>query len=42
MFANNKLEQYHILLDGILANQDEDPDTDIEEIDIGDGVPDDY
>ena len=42
MFANNKLEQYHICLDSILANQDEDPDTDIDEIDIGDGLPDGY
>ena len=42
MFANNKLEQYHILLDGILANQEEDPDTDIEEVDIGDGLPEGY
>lgn len=42
MFANNKLEQYHINLDGILVNQEEDPDTDREEIDIGDGFPDGY
>lgn len=36
MFANNKLEQYHINLGDILRNQNEDPDTDREEMDIGD------
>lgn len=35
MFANNKHEQYHINLDDILVNQEEDPDTDIEEMDVG-------
>ena len=42
MFANNKLEQYYINLGDILVNQEEDPDTDREEIDVGDGLPDGY
>jgi len=43
MFPNIRLNRYVSLLEGgFVANQDEDPDTDIDEIDIGDGMPDDY
>jgi len=43
MFPDIKLNLYVSLLEGSsVANQDEDPDTDREELDIGDGMPDDY